>query len=347
MLYVTTRDRNDAFTAYKTLVNNRGSDGGFYIPFRSVTYSRQQIVELKDKSFGQCVADVLNQFFSSRLDAWDVDFCIGRYPVKLIPMSHKIVIGEVWNNPEWDFSRVVRNLRGRILGATDTDGCPTNWTWIAVRIAVLFGLFGELFRSGSSNPDSLTDISVDGGDFTAPMAAWYAREMGLPIGNIIFSCDSESELWDFLNHGEMDTSKITPSGGQFLHGCHTPADVERLIYETLGEKEVQRFAEFSSRGASYWLTGEQAESLRKGLFCAVVSRKRALSVIRNVFRTNAYLLSPNSALAYGALQDFRATHSETATALILTEQGPVTAVETVSEAIGVSAEDLKTRIQTL
>ena len=338
MLYVTTRDRKDAFTAYKTLVNNQGPDGGYYIPFQSVRFSQQQIAELRDKSFGHCVADVLNLFFSSRLDAWDVDFCIGRHPAKLVPMSHKIVIGEVWHNPQWDFSRIVRNLRGRILGAADTNGCPTNWTWIAVRIAVLFGLFGELFRSGSAAPGTLTDIAMDGGDFAAPIAVWYARKMGLPIGNIIFSCNGESEIWDFLNHGEMKLN------GACSNGRRMPADLERLIYETLGEQEALRFANISSDYDSYSISLEQAEKLRKGMFCAVVSQKRALEVVRNVFRTNSYLLSPNAALAYGALQDFRATYSETTTALILTEQGPITAIDTVAEVIGVSPDELRTRI---
>ena len=346
MLYVTTRDKRDVFTAYKTLINNQGPCGGFYIPFQPITFSRQEIEALKDKSFGQCVADILNLFFSSRLDAWDVDFCIGRHPVKLVPMSHKIVVGEVWHNPQWEFSRVVRNLRGRILGTSDSDDCPTNWTWIAVRIAVLFGLFGKLFRNGLTDPHLLTDVSVNGDDFTAIMAAWYARNMGLPIGNIIFSCDEESKLWDFLNHGELEPLEVAGSVVESSHRSRVTTDVERLVYETLGEKEALRFAEFSAAGASYSVSAEQIKSVRTGLFCAVVSKKRAVSVIKNVFRTNAYLLSSDSAFAYGALQDFRATSSEISSALILTERGPITEVNTVAEAIGISAEELKSRIQT-
>ena len=33
MLYVTTRNNNDVFTAQHALAENRGADGGLYIPF--------------------------------------------------------------------------------------------------------------------------------------------------------------------------------------------------------------------------------------------------------------------------------------------------------------------------
>ena len=60
MLYVTTRDKNDAVTAYRTLSGSKSSDGGLYIPFQSIKFSHEQILELKDKSFGKCVAEILN-----------------------------------------------------------------------------------------------------------------------------------------------------------------------------------------------------------------------------------------------------------------------------------------------
>lgn len=343
MLYVTTRDKRDAHTAHRTLRADRGPGDGLYIPFQAVKYTAKEINQLKEKSFGQCVADILNVFFSARLDGWDVGFCIGRYPVKLVPMSHKILIAETWNNPEWDFARVVRNLSSRILGTDDTNGCPSNWAWIAVRIAFLFGLFGELGRLGLADSNRTVDISVASGDFTAPMAVWYAREMGLPIGKIIFSCNENSSAWDLLHHGELHTNAKTVSTNTPLCDCAVPADLERLIYAALGREEAERFVAVSNRRGVYTLTEEQLGQLSGGMFGAVVSQKRMESVIRNVYRTSTYLLGPYSALAFGGLQDYRATNVEAGPALILTEQGPLCALETVSKALGITVEELKER----
>ena len=60
MLYVTTRNNRDAYTAQRVLRENRGPDGGLYVPFREPVFSREEIDALKEKSFHQCVAEVLN-----------------------------------------------------------------------------------------------------------------------------------------------------------------------------------------------------------------------------------------------------------------------------------------------
>ena len=81
MLYVTTRGKYDAFTAARTMNLDRGPDGGLFIPFRLPQLTRDEIIALGSKTFGQNVADILNLFFSTRLSGWDVDMTIGRSPV--------------------------------------------------------------------------------------------------------------------------------------------------------------------------------------------------------------------------------------------------------------------------
>lgn len=344
MLYVTTREKNDIFTSYHTLCKDRGPCGGFYIPFRDIQYSAKEINGLKDKTFGQCIAEILNQFFSARLDGWDVDFCIGRRPVKLTAMSHKILIAECWNNPEWDFARTVRNLRGRILGTQDNTDSPSDWIRIVVRIALLFGMIGELERFGIVDSNHPIDVSVCAGDFSAPMAVWYAREMGLPIGKIIFACNENSGPWDLIHHGEIHCN--APVFHTATVNCDTavPADLERMIHASLGERECKRYISVLERKGLYTLDDEQLDNLQAGMFGAVVSQKRMTSVIRNVFRTSTYILDPYTALAFGGLQDYRATHTDANPALILSEQGPMCYLDVVSDAMGIPMEELKERI---
>ena len=50
MLYVTTRNDRDAFTSARALTENRGPDGGFYIPVRLPSFSLDEIRELVETS---------------------------------------------------------------------------------------------------------------------------------------------------------------------------------------------------------------------------------------------------------------------------------------------------------
>jgi len=337
VLYITTRGHKDVYTSYHALSADRGTCGGLYVPFQLRRFTPEEIASFRDKPFSQCVADILNFFFSTRLDQKDVECCMGSHPLKLVPMSHKITVAEVWNNPEWSFSRFVRNLNGRMLGSADR-GKPCNWTWIAVRIAVLFGIFSKQEQQETVKP---IDVSVCCGDFSAPMAAWYAREMGLPIGKIIFSCNENSSAWELLHHGQMNMDEAVASTLTPACDIALPHDAERLIHAVLGEDEAAAFGSKVSSGGMYTLAEDQRKDLAKGFFCAVIGRDRTEAIIRNVYRTSTYLLGPYSALAYGGLQDYRATHGEANPALIITEEGPLCDKETVEKVLGITKESLR------
>lgn len=344
MLYVTTRNKNDAHTAHKTLMCDRASDGGLYVPFQFPSVGADDLQQLKDKSFGQCVADILNSFFSARLDGWDVDFCIGRYPVKLVPMSHRIVVAETWHNPDWDFARMVRNLYSRLCGNDDNHGVPSSWAWIAIRIAAMFGVYGQLLKKGLISSEGCFDVSVPIGDFSGPMAAWYAREMGLPVGRIIFACNDNSGMWDLLNHSQLRTDTIATTTNTPMCDLTVPENLERLLYACGGAEAVHNFLAAYREGQIYMPEDSVFQKIRQGMFSAVVSDKRMESVISTVYRTCTYLMDPYGALAYGGLQDFRATAGEGRLTVIFTEQSPICSAATVSKAMGITVQDLKERL---
>lgn len=328
MLYVTTRDHKNAHTPRHPLRQNRAEDGGLYVPFQSIRFSKEDVCTLKEKSFGQTVADILNLFFSTKLTGWEVDFSLGRKPFRLVVMSHKILVGELFNNPGNGFTWAARKIRDLVVPATELPEQLSQWTIIATRIAFLFGLFGELQRLGLAGHNKPIDISVAAGDFSGPMALFYAREMGLPIGKIVFGCDDNSGAWDLLHHGELHTGRaVIPNPTDFCDYA-APAALERLIHSRMGTEEAVRFGETLCRKGVYTVTEEERIPLSEGFFGAVIGRKRMQAVIRNVYTSNAYQLHPCGALAYGALQDYRAIDNEVGPALILSEYSPETMTET-------------------
>lgn len=343
MLYVTTRNKSDAHTAHKTLTVDK-TDNGYFVPFQHPVLTEEEISALSGRSFGQNVAEILNLFFSARLDGWDIDFSIGRFPVKLIPLNRNIVVAETWHNPDNDFARVIRNISSRLHGSSDNVGVPSNWARIAIRIAVLFGLYGELLRQGLTSVDKKLDIALPAGDFFAPMAVWYARQMGLPVGNVICSCNENCGLWELLHHGSIRTYLVAQSTNTPECDVGVPMGLERLISAVLGAAEAERFKQCCTQGVVYAPGEDKIDALRQGFYISVVSQMRMESVIYNVYRTSTYLLDPYSALAYGGLQDYRTASGEARTTLLLSERSPICSSATVAKAMGVNVRDLKDRL---
>ena len=323
MLYVTTRNKYDTYTVHKANQSDRGPDGGLYLPFRMPELSKADIQALTQQSFCQRVANLLNLFFGTQLTAWDVELYGGKNPVKLVPMSHRILVAETWRNHDQDFARFAGRLAARICGDGDNLRKPTSWIGIAIRIATLFGIFADL--PAMQTP---LDIVVATEDFSAPMAAWYAREMGLPIGNIICSHDHPC-VWNLLHQGEVRGDE------------NVPENLERLIAATLGVEENVRFCEILSKGRVYSAKMGMAETLRKGMYATVSSRDRVNATIPSVYRMAGYVMGPQTALAYSGLQDYRARTGETRLALLLADRSAMSDVKAVADSMEMSEYRLR------
>ncbi len=326
MLYVTTRNKFDTYTVYRANQSDRGPDGGLYLPFRLPKLDKEEILNLSKQPFCQRLANILNLFFSAQLTAWDVELCGGKNPVKLVSMSHRILVAEAWHNHDLDYARLEGRLAARICGYEDTDRKPTSWVGIAIRIAMLFAICGELPAS-----DTALDIAVASEDFAAPMAAWYAREMGLPVGNIICSHDDAS-AWNLLHQGEARTD-----GGM-------PENLERLVSGTLGVEENLRYCEACDNKRLYTTRPGTLEALRKGMYATVISKDRLTGLIPSTYRMAGYIMGPQTALAYGGLQDYRAKTGENRLALLISDRSPVSDSKMVAACMEMTEQQLREQL---
>ena len=343
MLYVSTRNNRDAFTAAHAFQKDAASDGGRFVPFRIPEISREEILSLGEKSFGQIASRMLNLFYGSKLLPWDVDFAIGRNPVRSVSMSHRLIIGEIWHNLDRDLIPMVNRLNGLAMGNDNAIVSP--WGQIALRITILFGLMGELRRNGTVEPSDEIDIALPCGSFDWIMAAWYAKKMGLPIGTIICACNDNGAGWDLLHQGQLHTDAVAKQTNTPLSDFAVPEGIECLIHGTLGTEEAVRFAQKSVKGRLYTLTEEQLLSLRDGMYSAVISCSRVSANILSLFRTGNYIASPYTALAYSGLMDYRARTGESRTALLLGPHSPEHDADTVADALGITVEQLAEKMR--
>ncbi len=340
MLYVSTRNAFDAYTVSHAIRDAYAPDGGRYLPFRLPQWDAKTLEELTKASFGQCVADVLNTFFSGNLSGWDVEFAIGRHAVKTVPLRGRMVIGELWHNLEHSFDHLEQTLAQRVSGKdTKADG----WVRVAIRIAVLTGVWAQLVRKETTDIQKKIDISLVSGDFSMVMAAWYLRKMGLPFGDIICSCNDNSGVWDLLCQGELYTGAATENTATPLADTALPQELERLICSALSPAEAKRFAGICQEGGMYEPRPGMLNTLREGMTAAVIGDERLKGTIGSAFRTNGYIMGPYTALSYAGVMDHRSNTTERRLTLLLAERSPVLDTSLVCQATGLTEQQLIAR----
>lgn len=328
MLYITTRDNKDAYTAHRALHEDTAIDGGAYVPFRMPALSAEEITGLCSKNFSHTVAAVLNFFFACRLSGWDVEFCIGRKPLMLTTMTHRIVIAELWHNPEGIYSHICSSLYRKLCG--DGTKCPSEWFKIAAHISVLFGIYSEMRRDNIISASDSFDISASADDLAVPLAAMYARQMGLPVKTIVFSTEGNSGLWDFIHLGEIGMQAVDTDSVSY----------ERLVHATLGCSGVSTFRNAIGARRTFRMDEDMLSQFNNGLFCSVTGKERGIQNINSIYRSNSYIPDPMTAFSVGGLQDYRAKTGESRLTLVLSCASPIKYLSLIADATGISQENL-------
>ena len=331
MLYVTTRDADNAYTSYRALVNDKGPDGGYFAPFHLPTFDSAALSQLGEKTFNQIVAETLNLFFGLGLNGYDLDLSIGRNFVRNTTMNRKIVVAELWHNLGGSLEYAENSICKKIENEAKTQ-ISLEWASVAIKIAVILGIYGKMLHEGICATDTPIDFSVSGDSITTAVALWYCREMGMPINMIICTTNNNGALWDFINRGTLQTAGIDASF------CDS---IERLLHAVFGCNTTKGFLDTVASKRIFTLDDEALQKLSKVFFCSVTGTDRAKSVINSVYRTNEYIINIKTALCYGGLQDYRAKSGVSGLTVVLSENNPNDSAELISDATGLSTEKIK------
>ena len=345
MLYATTRSDHNTFTAQRALKEPCAPDGGLYVPMRLKTLSSQELEVLLDQSAPGILAALMNHFFSTKLSYKDVEFLLGRNIARLQPMNHRITVVELWRNADGDFARIER-LLAKHLAVDKRDTPVGEWLKVVCRIGVLFCVYSRMLRDGTLSREEKVDVAVLTGDFTGPMAAWIARKMGLPIGNIVCCSNENGTIWELFQQRQMRCGAPVVKTAAPKCDIVCPAGLERLIRMELGVKEAGIFSEARRTGKDYFVSRELRDPFQ-GMAASVISNQRIMRVIANVHATNGYIFCPYSAMLYAGLMDFRSNTGSNAQALIISESSPVQCEDTVARALGISVPQLHERLDTI
>lgn len=319
MLYVTTRNHRDVCPARRALEEDRGPDGGLFLPTPTPAFSQEDLEKLWALPFTARIAQVLNALLDTAITQWDVDFCVGRHPVKLVPLPQKILLAQCWHNWEGDLSYLVRVLASRLR--PDGEPISSDWVEVAVRIALLLAILGEAREYVDISRGQKMDVSLLSGEFYGPISAWYARDWGAPIGSIVCCCNENNQIWELLHRGQLHTDGVATPTATPLADVAVPLGLERLIYAVGGPTEVRRYLEAIRQGLVYSPDETVLDTMAWGLTASVVGRQRMEGTMRSVWACGT-LLGPYDGLCHAGLMDHRTRTGSREWALIFSERSP-------------------------
>lgn len=337
MLYATTRNKQETYTAQRALSQKTAPDGGYFVPFREPYFYPSQICQLGQISFSDALSRMLNLLFGCKLTPWDIEFTAGRHPVQFEKTGRRTLAAERWHNTGWTFERLVEDLTEKIQTQLPQNRGVGIWAEIGIGIAVLFASFSRIFRENDLKNGETVDIAVCAENLLSAVSAWYAKSWGLPIGTIVCGCRESTGLWDLFHSGMLRAGAIRKSTEEF-----TWADgLEILLCACGGQGESLRYLEAREKEKAYIPSDPVLMRLQEWMAVSVISEKRAEQTIPGVKSTHHYILSADGAVAYAGLLDYRAVSGANNLGVVLCDRSPGLEVPALSKILGIQEKELR------
>lgn len=178
------------------------------------------------------------------------------------------------------------------------------------------------------------NVVVPTGNFGNILAAYYARQMGLPIAKLICASNENKVLYDFFSTGTYDRNRefiLTSSPSMDIL---ISSNLERLIYHICGNdaSKCRTLMDLLSRTGRYDITDEMREQLAPfvGGCC---DEELTLATIRDIYESCGYLVDPHTAVAAGVYKSYRAKSGDKTPTVIASTASPYKFTGSVLRAI--------------
>jgi threonine synthase len=181
-----------------------------------------------------------------------------------------------------------------------------NWGRLLPQIAYYVSAYADMVASGGVKPGQLMDICVPTGNFGNILGAYYAREMGVPIGRLICASNENRVLADFISTGVYDISErpfvTTPSPSMDIL---ISSNLERLLYHLAGETRVREWMSSLSSTGRFQVDRDTFAAMRDLFTGDWVTNDEGLATIKRIFDETGYLMDPHTAVAWEVAERMR------------------------------------------
>ncbi len=202
------------------------------------------------------------------------------------------------------------------------------------QVAYYVYAYARLLAAGEISEGETINVTVPTGNFGNILAAFYAKNMGLPIGKLICASNENKVLYDFFRTGTYDKNRefiLTSSPSMDIL---ISSNLESLIYRIVGEDaemNAQLMSSLSKKG-SYDLTAEMQEQLAD-FYGAYTDEKGTADVIREVYEETGYILDTHTAVAAHVAKEYRKESGDMTKMVVASTASPYKFSRSVMSAI--------------
>ena len=194
--------------------------------------------------------------------------------------------------------------------------------------------YAALVHNGEIKNGDPINVDVPTGNFGNILAAYYAKNMGVPIAKLICASNTNKVLYDFFATGTYDRNRefhVTTSPSMDIL---ISSNLERLIYQIAGQdaaKDNQLMKSLSETGV-YGITPAMRENL-KDFYGNYATEEETAKVIHDLYAKTGYVIDPHTAVAASVYKKYVTETHDTTPTVIASTASPFKFARSVMTAI--------------
>lgn len=194
--------------------------------------------------------------------------------------------------------------------------------------------YTRLIASGEIKAGDKMNVVVPTGNFGNILAAYYAKEMGLPIAKFICASNDNKVLYDFFETGIYDRNRefiLTTSPSMDIL---ISSNLERLIYRIAGDDSDKnaKLMEALAVEGRYEITDAMKKNLSE-FYGNYASEDEAARMIKKVYESDHYIMDTHTAVAAAVYDKYKDATGDRTPAVIASTASPYKFTRSVMEAV--------------
>lgn len=202
------------------------------------------------------------------------------------------------------------------------------------QIAYYVYAYGNLLKKGVISEGEKINAAVPTGNFGNILAAFYAKEMGIPIDKLICASNENKVLFDFLETGIYNRKRefiLTSSPSMDIL---ISSNLERLLYLASGNDSDKTLSLMNSltKDGEYEITKEMKENM-SGVLGGYASESQTAETIKEVYEKTGYIIDTHTAVGVSVYNKYKEVSKDDSKTIIASTASPYKFTRSVMEAI--------------
>ena len=194
--------------------------------------------------------------------------------------------------------------------------------------------YAKLLENEEIEAGEKINVTVPTGNFGNILAAYYAKNIGVPIDKLICASNQNKVLYDFFETGRYDKNREFVLTSSPSMDILISSNLERLIYTIAGKdakKNTELMQQLKTEGA-YEITPSMREQL-KDFVGGYATEEDTAKTIHDTYEKTGYVMDTHTAVAAHVCRAYRESTHDTTKALVVSTASPYKFVNSVMTAI--------------